>query len=87
MAAEMERTNKTQPKPKGPEVGSRTLTGGERGHDVDVLQRLVVADRTGVYDPATVKAVKVWQKHRGLTPTGVVGPDDWKRVQIDLKRK
>lgn len=66
------------------EPGSRTLEPGiDPGGDIEMVQALVLTPVTGEYDPTTVKAVKVWQKHRGLTPTGIVGPNDWKRVLID----
>lgn len=69
------------------ELGSRDLSEGSEGSDVEVIQSLVLTEATGTYDAATVKAVKVWQKHRGLTPTGNITAADWKRALIDLERE
>lgn len=66
-----------------PVAGSRSLAEGDSGPDVEVVQALVLTPVTGDYDAVTTKAVKVWQKNRGLTPTGLIGDSDWKRVFID----
>lgn len=64
-------------------LGARDLEEGMKGDDVKVIQELVLTEATGTYDAVTTRAVKVWQKHRGLTPTGLIGPYDWKRAAID----
>jgi lipoprotein-anchoring transpeptidase ErfK/SrfK len=62
------------------ELGDATLTAGARGKDVRELQRklrklgLLHHAPTGVLDPATLKAVKRFEKRMGMEPDGVVGP-------------
>ncbi|MGO8684858.1 MAG: L,D-transpeptidase family protein [Thermoleophilia bacterium] len=59
--------------------GDETMIAGARGHDVVQLQtRLSIAgvfagQPTGVYDPATVAAVKRLQTRLGMPDNGVVG--------------
>jgi Domain of unknown function (DUF1906)/Putative peptidoglycan binding domain len=40
---------------------------------------------TGVYDAPTDAAVRAWQKRVGLSVTGVVAPNSWKRLQAGGK--
>lgn len=70
--------------------GSRTLTGGERGTDVAVLQTVYNQSLgvmnppqgplgtpipvTGVYDTATVRAVRNVESYFALTVDGIAGP-------------
>jgi lipoprotein-anchoring transpeptidase ErfK/SrfK len=61
-------------------LGDATLTAGARGKDVRELQRklrklgLLHHKPTGVLDPATLKAVRRFEKRMGMEPDGVVGP-------------
>lgn len=64
-----------------------TLRPGARGHDVHLLQRLLVAGGlmvtvmrdpiSGEFDADTERAVCVWQARRHLDVDGVVGPQTW----------
>lgn len=66
-----------------------TLKNGSRGGCVYTLQRLLnhfkgVGQPTVATDsqfgPATEKAVKVYQRERGLNPDGIVGYQTWSRL-------
>jgi murein DD-endopeptidase MepM/ murein hydrolase activator NlpD len=62
------------------QLGERTLRRGSRGADVAALQRLLATQRlhtpaTGVFDPRTQRAVRRFQRARGLRVTGVVAAD------------
>jgi peptidoglycan hydrolase-like protein with peptidoglycan-binding domain len=63
---------------------SRNLTQGSRGDDVKQLQQMLAQDpstgfttqATGVFGPLTAKAMMMFQKNNGITPSGdgSVGP-------------
>ena len=61
-------------------LGSRVLKKGHRGNDVAVLQRVLAWKRwrpgpvDGVFGRKTKRAVKRFQRHRGLKRDGKVGP-------------
>lgn len=61
------------------EFGGKNLVAGARGEDVKSLQT-ALKDRgfkklraTGVYDPATVKAVRRYQELHKISPSGIFG--------------
>ena len=56
-----------------PKWFTRSLVDGERGRDVDVVQRKL-AVFTGTYDDATRAHVRGFQRQTGLEVDGVVGP-------------
>lgn len=64
-------------------VGTATVSQGERGPRVRVLQCLVSSHgvhplkTSGLYDAATRQAVLAFQKHSGLRATGVVDRSTW----------
>jgi hypothetical protein len=64
--------------------GSRTIKQGAKGTDVQFVQRFIGPERcgpaTGVFDAKTLAGVKWYQKMRGLTPDGIVGPKTWKAM-------
>lgn len=67
-----------------PEVGTtrRTLRRGDRGPEVEELQRLLTrcgfpATADGIFGPGTEQAVKSFQSSRGLTVDGIVGQQTW----------
>jgi rare lipoprotein A (peptidoglycan hydrolase) len=61
-------------------LGARTLGAGDRGWDVVTLQRVLAMDgyspgpADGAFGPNTKRAVKHFQRTRGLTADGRVGP-------------
>lgn len=62
-----------------------TLREGSKGNDVVEMQECLVqlgylADVTGVYDSATVAAVKAFQKNNGLSVDGAAGNDTLKKL-------
>jgi peptidoglycan hydrolase-like protein with peptidoglycan-binding domain len=60
--------------------GSRPNTDlGDTGDGIKLLQRMLGADETGVFDPATRSAVDRFQRQQGWEPSGV-GPDTWKAL-------
>ena len=50
----------------------RPLLGGEQGHDVDVVQRKLMAPATGTYDEETKQRVRGVQRANDLAPTGLL---------------
>lgn len=62
--------------------GSRELSIGDRGSDVEYLQRFIGYDLEpdGIFGPVTDKAVKRWHKMRGRAVTGVVTMRDWRDI-------
>jgi hypothetical protein len=61
-------------------LGERTIGKGDRGSDVVTLQRVLtlkgysVGPPDGIFGRRTARAVKRFQRRRGLTPDGRVGP-------------
>lgn len=70
-----------------------TLALGSQGDQVRILQALLAADPgvypegliTGLFGPATQRAVKRFQKTHGLEQAGVVGPKTLARLNEKLK--
>lgn len=56
-----------------PKWWTRSLVDGERGRDVDVVQRKLGC-LSGVYDDSTRAHVRGYQRKVGLTVDGIVGP-------------
>lgn len=65
-----------------------TLVEGDRGTDVKALQFLLKArtfsagDVDGVFGPDTKKAVEKFQRAKGLTVDGIVGPNTWTILHV-----
>jgi len=55
----------------------QTLKFGSRGADVKHLQHSLCLAEDGIFGKITEEAVKVFQKERGLTADGIVGPKTW----------
>ena len=66
--------------PGGP-PGRPTLRRGDQGALVaDVQATLRVSPQSGIFGPITEAAVRRFQRERGLTPDGIVGPNTWKEL-------
>lgn len=64
--------------PKVYDIGARTLRRGARGPDVALLQRFIgVRPDDGIFGPQTEKAVRQYQRMRGLKVDGIVGRKTW----------
>ncbi|MFD6531944.1 peptidoglycan-binding protein [Streptomyces sp. NPDC060184] len=66
------------------------VKSGARGATVTALQHLLVAKGhsltvDGEFGPATVKAVKAFQKAQRLTADGIVGPATWNKLVPTLR--
>src|SRR5690349_13911243 len=65
-------------------------SAGDRGSDVQALQGLLRQQTdpylsiTGVFDGATVAAVRAFQMDRGLPVTGMVDAGTWARLIVRL---
>lgn len=63
-----------------------TLRNGSRGTQVKVLQWLLnengynAGKTDGIFGENTLKAVKAYQKAKGLTVDGIVGKNTWKKI-------
>ena len=72
---------------------SQTLAPGDRGLQVQILQRALAAlgfsagKPDGDYGPATVKAVERFQASKGLAQVGVVGPQTLAALRHGLSRR
>jgi peptidoglycan hydrolase-like protein with peptidoglycan-binding domain len=68
----------------------RTLHRGMSGPKVAALQRGLHIPADGIYGRATVRAVRRFQRHHGLTPDGVAGPATrralWARTLRERRR-
>lgn len=63
---------------------------GSKGKEVELLQEYLKITVDGDFGPATEKAVKEFQKDRGLTVDGIVGPKTWSVLGLastDLEEK
>jgi peptidoglycan hydrolase-like protein with peptidoglycan-binding domain len=64
---------------------------GDRDHPVRTLQHLLRAHSQSVavdgsFGPATEAAVKAVQGSAGLTPDGIVGPQTWPKLIVQVKK-
>lgn len=57
-----------------------TLKKGSKGEDVKVLQRALDITADGNFGSGTEKAVKEFQKSRGLVADGIVGNKTWEAI-------
>ena len=63
-------------------ASSVTLKPGSRGANVKRLQRKLRVTVSGYYGPLTKKAVKRFQRRKGLKPDGVAGPDTLAKLRL-----
>lgn len=68
-----------QPRPEDPQKAM--LKRGDKGPSVKDLQFYLKIRRDGDFGPATEKAVRAFQKAKGLKVDGLVGPATWKLLQ------
>ena len=66
-------------------LGDRTLQKGTAGNDVKTLQMLLTrrgfdVPSTGYFGTITKRKVKRFQRTRGLTADGIVGPLTWRAL-------
>lgn len=71
--------------------GVHVLTVRDGGTDVRALQLLLrarghAAPLTGRFEAGTRAQVVAFQRSRGLVPDGVVGPQEWIRLRVDLRQ-
>lgn len=60
------------------------VKNGSKNRAVRVWQSILDIVSTGVFDDATEKATKEWQKKNGLNADGIVGKDTWTKGLNDL---
>ena len=79
-------TNTTTTKPASGVINMGTLRNGNSGTQVKVLQWLLnengygAGNVDGIYGNNTLKAVKAYQKAKGLTVDGIVGKNTWAKL-------
>ena len=61
-----------------------TLGMGARGPAVERIQSYVGTRPDGDFGPHTAAAVRTWQRHHHLSPTGAVGPNTWAALPKDV---
>ena len=60
----------------------QTIKLGSRGDDVKFLQSaLNISPADGIFGPSTDKAVKAFQKSRGIKQDGIVGSYTWTKIE------
>ncbi|PID96438.1 MAG: hypothetical protein CSA84_04680 [Actinomycetales bacterium] len=74
------------PPPPAPPGGRPTLRQGSRGEDVRDLQQLLInhgywLDVDGIFGGETARAVRDFQRSKGLTVDGVVGAQTWAALE------
>ena len=62
------------------DVPNRTLSVGMKGDDVAAMQTKLGVSADGHFGPGTRRAVKGWQKERGLVPDGIAGQNTLKAM-------
>lgn len=55
----------------------KPLKRGSKGKDVERIQRALKIPVDGIFGKQTEAAVKAYQKRKGLTADGIVGPKTW----------
>lgn len=70
-------------KPGRHQPGTRTLRLGSAGTDVAFLQRWLDLPDDGLFGPATHNRVQWYQRMRGITVDGVVGPQTWREMRVN----
>lgn len=79
-------TNTTTTKPASGVINMETLRNGNSGTQVKVLQWLLnengydAGKVDGIFGNNTLKAVKAYQKAKGLTVDGIVGKNTWAKL-------
>jgi peptidoglycan hydrolase-like protein with peptidoglycan-binding domain len=68
-----------------------TQSTGNRGVDVQAIQYLLAhhghpVDPIGVFGPATNTAVRTFQSEHGLTVDGIVGPNTWGALVVQIRQ-
>ena len=71
------------------------LKSGDKNEAVKVMQTVLIdlgfscgtSGADGSFGPATVKAVKAYQKAVGITQDGICGRDSWKNMLLGNKSK
>lgn len=63
-----------------------TLKIGSRGEDVRKLQAKLCCAVDGIFGPITEEAVKAFQKSKGLTVDGIVGPKTWAQLGVVISQ-
>ena len=58
----------------------QTLKLNSRGADVITLQHHLNLAEDGIFGKITEETVKAFQRARGLTPDGIVGPKTWQLI-------
>lgn len=62
----------------------KTIRQGSKGNEVKVAQYLIGyaarKNASGIFDANFVAAVCSWQRSKGLTPDGVIGPNTWSKI-------
>jgi N-acetylmuramoyl-L-alanine amidase len=53
---------------------------GDRGRDVEAIQRAVDVESDGIFGPVTEHAVRDYQRRHGLSVDGIVGPETWNEL-------
>lgn len=67
------------------EPGSRTISRYDRGDDVALVQRFLALGDDGEFGPLTDRAVRRYQRMRGLDVDGIVGPKTWAPILHAVK--
>ena len=74
-------TSRTVEKSDSFGCSSQVFQKGYTGNCVRRIQSAVEAEVDGIYGPITEDKVKVFQRSRGITDTGIVGPVTWKAIE------
>ena len=77
--------------PRDPIAPWPLVRQGERGFPVRPLQHLLRArehpvDVDGIFGPRTKGAVRDFQRSKGLPDDGIVGPQTWPRLVVQVRR-
>lgn len=64
-----------------------SLSKGSRGAEVKTLQLLLNVAADGIFGAITEEAVKDFQRSKGLTPDGIVGPKTWSALGAGQQKR